>query len=69
MDKSNDYKSMIGFWKKLSEEERKEFVKNFAQGYVDINGKEVKDDSLTRLKEEIAKAIKFRERPAIDFGK
>lgn len=77
---SNDYKSMEGLWKKLSEEEKRKFVREnvdksmISSGLVYLgvrkgNSKSVSDKSveLMRLEEHINKAIYFRERPAINF--
>ncbi len=75
---SNDYKSMLGLWNKLSEKEKNKFVRenvNSAMlnkglvyyGYSKDKNK-TNNDSLDRLKREIDKAISQRELPAIDFN-
>ena len=75
---SNDYKSMIGLWKKLSMAEKRRFVNEevdpfkMGSGLVYCGksggGKNTEDEALEDLKREIDKAICYRERPAIDFG-
>lgn len=63
---SNDYKSLLGFWKKLSRVEKNKFIKE----YIDNSMIERSvDDSCEALEREIDKALYHRELPAIDFGK
>lgn len=76
---SNDYKSMIGFWNKLSMAEKRQFVSEKVNPFEMGSGlvycgkssgsKNTRDEDLERLKREIDKAICYRERPAIDFGR
>ncbi len=74
---SNDYKSMIGLWNKLSLSEKKKFVREevdpfkMGSGLVfckKVNSSRGDESNLEDLKREIDKAVCFRERPAIDFG-
>jgi len=70
MKNSNDYKSMLGFWKKLNYEEKKKFiVENVNERFVDNSKMNSSiDDELEKLKKEIDKAINHREMPPIDFS-